>query len=314
MTPAPLYNEIAKGPKEGFAVWANAPDGVRLRIGIWPKTDAKGTVFLLNGRTEYVEKYGLAAVDFALRGYGMITVDWRGQGLSARTVDDPMTGHVTDFSEYQRDMETMLDTAQRHNLPQPYFMLAHSMGGCIGLRTLMGPHPFKAAAFSAPMWGISMSSWMRPVASVITSVSSAFGLSHLYAPGSGAHSYVLEAQFMGNVLTTDLDMWRYMKDQVQTQPQLGLGGPSLAWGRAALMECSALQIMQSPSLPCYTALGTAEKVIDPIPIHSRMAMWTGGQLDIYTGAEHEVMMEGPAARARFFDAACALFAKDAPPA
>lgn len=307
MTPAPLFNDIAKGPDGGFAVYANAPDGVRLRIAIWPCAQPKGTVFLLNGRTEYIEKYGLAAHDLVARGFSVISLDWRGQGLSARSIDDDKIGHIEDFAQYQRDVDTAMDTAQRHSLPQPYFMLGHSMGGCIGLRALLGGHAFAAAAFSAPMWGIALSSWMRPVAGLVTAVSSAFGLSHLYAPGTGAKSYVLDAQFMGNVLTTDPDMWRYMKDQLTAQPQLGLGGPSIAWGRAALMECTALQMLPSPNVPCYTALGTAEKVVDPMPIHSRMAMWTGGQLDLYTGAEHEVMMEGPAARQRFFDAAAALF-------
>ncbi len=307
MTPAPFFADVAKGPDGGFAVWASAPDGVRLRFGIWPKTGAKGTVFLFPGRTEYIEKYGLAAGELSRAGYSVISVDFRGQGLSARAVDDPMTGHVEDFAEFQRDVEAMLDTAQRHDLPQPYYLLSHSMGGCIALRTLMGSHPFKAAAFSAPMWGIALSSWMRPVAGVITAVSSLFGLSHLYAPGTGAKTYVIDAQFMGNVLTTDPDMWRYMKAQAEAHPELALGGPSMAWGRAALLETHALAMMTSPALPAYTALGTAEKVVDPMPVHARMAMWSGSKLDLYTGAEHEIMMEGPAARARFFEAVTALY-------
>jgi lysophospholipase len=308
MKSAPFHNDKARGPKGGFTVWASAPDGVRLRFGIWPKAGAVGTVFLLPGRTEYIEKYGLAASDLANAGYSVITVDFRGQGLSARATDDPMTGHVNDFAEYQRDIDAMLDTAQRHELPKPYFLMSHSMGGCIALRRLMGDHPFKAAAFSAPMWGIALSSWMRPVAGVITAVSSLFGMSHLYAPGTGAKTYVTDAQFMGNVLTTDSDMWRYMKEQAEAHPELTLGGPSLAWGRAALMECHALSMMASPSVPAYTALGTAEKVVDPMPVHARMAIWSGSELDLYTSAEHEIMMEGPDTRARFFGAVTGLFA------
>ena len=308
MTNAPLFNDVARGPEGGFAVWAKAPDGVRLRFGIWPTKGAKGTVFLLPGRTEYIEKYGLAAADLARAGYSVISIDYRGQGLSDRAVEDRMTGHVADFAEYQRDIETMLDTAQRHDLPHPHYLLSHSMGGCIALRTLIGNHPFKAAAFSAPMWGLSMSTWMRPVAGVVTAVSSLFGLSHLYAPGTGATTYVIDAQFIGNVLTTDPDMWRYMKAQAEAHPELCLGGPSMAWGRAAMLETNALALMPSPAVPGYTALGTAEKVVDPMPIHTRMAMWPVSTLDLYTGAEHEVMMEGTAARARFFATVAALFA------
>ncbi|NJS40455.1 MAG: alpha/beta hydrolase, partial [Rhodobacteraceae bacterium] len=42
-------------------------------------------------------------------------------------------------------------------------------------------------------------------------------------------------------------------------------------------------------------------------VHLRMAGWGAGQLDLYPGAEHEIMMEGPATRKRFFDRATALF-------
>ena len=49
------------------------------------------------------------------------------------------------------------------------------------------------------------------------------------------------------------------------------------------------------------------RVVDVPPVHLRMAGWAAGRLDLYPGAEHEVMMEQPAHRNRFFDAADALF-------
>ena len=70
---------------------------------------------------------------------------------------------------------------------------------------------------------------------------------------------------------------------------------------------SHLAAMPAPALPAICALGTAEKVVDLAPIHLRMAGWGNGQLDLYPGAEHEVMMEGPAVRSRFIDRAVTLF-------
>jgi lysophospholipase len=90
-------------------------------------------------------------------------------------------------------------------------------------------------------------------------------------------------------------------------PELSLGGPSIGWLRAALQECAALAALPAPKLPAISALGTAEKVVDVPPIHLRMAAWANGQLDLYPGAEHEIMMETPATRKRFFDRATALF-------
>lgn len=306
MSEAPFHAEVADAPPGGRTVWVTARDGVRLRVTVWAG-GAKGTVFLFPGRTESIEKYGRAAGDILARGYSVITVDWRGQGLADRALRDPMSGHVDDFAEYQADVDAMIVEADRAGLPRPQFLMAHSMGGCIGLRSLIRGLPFRAAAFSAPMWGISMATWLRPVAHVVTHLSSYFGQRHRYAPGTGPVTYLAEAAFQGNVLTTDPEMWAYMRRQVVDHPELALGGPSLAWLRAALKECGALSVLPSPPVPAYCALGSAEKVVDVGPVHLRMAAWKGGELDLYQGAEHEIMMEGPAMRNRFFDRAAALF-------
>lgn len=304
--PAPLYTDVADGPPGGQAYWLRATDGVRIRAAIWPG-GAKGTVFLLPGRTEYIEKYGRAAADLGLRGFTTLTLDWRGQGLADRPLADKMAGHVGDFSEYQLDLDAVLKLAHNQNLPRPYFILAHSMGGCIALRALMRDLPFQAAAFTAPMWGISMAAWMRPMAIAIAMTASWLGQKHRYAPGTSSKSYVLEAPAKGNVLTTDADMYTYMRHQAGQHPDLTLGGPSMGWLHAALVECHALSLMPSPTTSTLCALGTAEKVVDTAPIHLRMQNWKNGRTDLYPNAEHEIMMETPAMRQRLFDSVAAHF-------
>lgn len=303
---APLFTDTADAPPGGRAVWLRASDGVQIRAAVWGKGD-KGTVLLFPGRTEYIEKYGRAAADLQARGFTTLVVDWRGQGLAQRAYADRMVGHVDDFDEYQRDVDALLAFATAQGLPRPFHLLCHSMGGCIGLRSLTRGLPLASAVFSAPMWGISMAAWMRPVAHVIGRLAGPFGQAHRYAPGTGGQTYVLSAPFQGNVLTTDQGMWDYMRRQVSAHPDLALGGPSLGWLGAALRECGALAALPAPSTPAITALGTAEKVVDVAPIHLRMAGWANGRLDLYVAAEHEVPMETPAHRTRFYDEAARLF-------
>lgn len=300
MTAAPLYTDVADGPPGGYALWMHASDGVRLRAAVWPGGD-QGTVLLLPGRTEYVEKYGRAATDLVARGFSTLSIDWRGQGLADRPLADKMTGHVHDFSEYQKDLDTLLHLAHEQCLPRPFYLLAHSMGGCIALRALLRDLPFQAAALTAPMWGISMAAWMRPMATAISTAASWFGQAHRYAPGTTAKTYVQEAPFAANVLTTDPDMYAYMRTQVVKYPELALGGPSMGWLHAALAECHALSLLPSPTMPTLCALGTAEKVVDTRPIYQRMRNWPAGRIDLYPNAEHEIIMETPAMRARLFD-------------
>ena len=306
---APFHAGLADAPDGAVVVWASSGSGAgaaRIRLASWKAGD-KGTVLLLPGRTECVEKYGRAAGDLVARGFSVITIDWRGQGLADRPLPDRATGHVGTFAEYQDDLDAMLAEAGRAGLPQPYFMLAHSMGGCIGLRGLMRGLPVKAAVFSAPMWGIAMAAWLRPVATVVSALAAPLGLVTRYAPSTSAQTYLLQFPFEGNVLTTDREMWDYMRRQVAEAPDLALGGPSIGWLKQALQECAALAALPAPKVPAICALGTAEKVVDVPPVHLRMAGWSNGQLDLYPGAEHEIMMEGAAARKRFFDRAAALF-------
>lgn len=307
MTPAPLDHDLSDGPPGAEAIFLRSSDGVSLRAALWPGA-GHGTVFIFPGRTEFVEKYGRAAGDLARRGYGSICIDWRGQGASDRLLPDPMMGHVRRFGDYQRDVQAMIGLAYARALPRPWHLLSHSMGGTIALRSLMRPHPFASAVFSAPMWGLVMPPPLRAVAWTVSTLARGVAQAHRLTPTAPAECYLATHGFAGNQLTTDKTMFDWMKAQVMAHRDLSLGGPSLGWLNAALVECAALARMRSPDVPALTAIGTDETIVACPPIHTRMARWRGGRLDVYKGARHEIMMETAPYRQRFFDAAADWFA------
>ncbi|MFD1508297.1 alpha/beta fold hydrolase [Lacimonas salitolerans] len=307
MERAPFFDDLAEGPDNGAAYWLRADDGVRLRIGVWPQADARGTAIIFPGRTEYAEKYGRAAADLAARGYATLAIDWRGQGLADRLLPDRAIGHVEDFADYQRDVAAVIAAAHALDLPRPWHLIAHSLGGCIGLRAVMSGLPVQSCVFSAPMWGITLAPATRPAAWALGWSAARLKLGRSMAPGTSPVHLVLGEPFEGNPLTTDRDMFDYMRSHLVMQPDLSLGGPSIHWVHKALVEMRALARLPSPSLPCLTFLGTAEKIVDPGRIDARMAAWPGGSLQMVAGAEHEVLMETPAIRALAFDQATALF-------
>ena len=176
MENAPLHNELAQGPDGGEAFWLTADDGVRLRMAWWPCEAARGTVLIFPGRTEYAEKYGRTARDMHDRGFAAISVDWRGQGLADRFLPDVRTGHVGTFTDYQRDVAAVVAALEALDAPRPWYLLAHSMGGCIGLRSVMDGLPVAACAFSGPMWGIKISAALRPAAWALSWGSGVVGL------------------------------------------------------------------------------------------------------------------------------------------
>ncbi|ROU03338.1 alpha/beta hydrolase [Histidinibacterium lentulum] len=309
MEPAPLFTEVADAPPGGAAHWVTAPDGLRLRVGHWPHPRARGTVLIFPGRTEYIEKYGRDAGALAERGYAAAAIDWRGQGISARMQPDRLLGHVNRFADYQADADALMAYAEAVGLPRPYLLLAHSMGGCIGLRALMRGYATPRAVFSAPMWGIRMQALKRSAAWGLSALSKPLRFSHLLAPGQSSAPYVLGADPADNTLTTDPDMLAWMKHQIERHTDLALGGPSLHWLHEALSETRALARMPAPEVPTLTFLGSEEAIVDPARITARMARWPGGRLVTLEGAQHEVLMETPAIRTKVLDAIAAHFAE-----
>ncbi|MEL6645365.1 MAG: alpha/beta hydrolase [Pseudomonadota bacterium] len=298
MKNAPFFPDLAEGPEGGTALWARADDGVNLRIGLWPG-GTRGTVFVFPGRSEYVEKYGRVARDLAGDGWSVLAIDWRGQGLSDRLLDDVNTGHVRRFRDYQRDVAAAIAMAEAHGFPKPWHMLAHSMGGCIGLRTLTGTHPFQSAAFSAPMWGILIAPALQAVSRVVPRMASLLGAGHRYAPTTDGGSYLLKNGFDDNMLTTDRDHWDYMVRHVKKQPGFRLGGPSLTWLAEALSETRRLQAARCPDVPVRIGIAAREKIVDNAAAEAMAKGWANAALTVYDGAEHELLMERPQVRDRF---------------
>lgn len=309
LTPAPFFDDVAGGPPGGAAWWVTTSDEMRIRIGMWPAgTDSpRGTVLMFPGRTEYIEKYGDTARELTARGFAVLSIDWRGQGLSDRMLDDARIGHVIGFADYQKDIAAMLRAARALDLPRPYTLLAHSMGGAIGLRAVMEGLPVRACAFTGPMWGIHMSPLMRPIGWAMACVAPMLGFGARLIPNTSTDFYVLTQGFDGNELTHDPDMYQMMQDQVSAHLDLGLGGPSLIWLREALRECKTLAGRASPDVPCITFLGTEEAIVDMDAVKSRMEIWPRGTLEMVEGASHEVLMETPDIRARTLDRLEALF-------
>lgn len=289
------------------AFWTRASDGVSLRVAAWgPEDRAKGTVLLMPGRTEYVEKYAITAGELAAQGYATLAIDWRGQGLADRLQANINAGHVRAFSDYQLDVEAFVKAAEELDLPKPYFLLGHSMGGCIGLRALYNELPVKAAAFTGPMWHIGLGK-ARPLAYALSVVLRALGMGNWLAPGTKNETYVLDVTFEDNQLTRDRDMYARLQAQARANIELCIGGPSIRWVNEALKECSDLARKPAPKVPSITFLGTDEKIVDTSAIRTRTAGWANGTLEMIEAGEHEVLMEDAATRGQIIGKITTLF-------
>lgn len=305
MEPAPLPD--CDGPPGGRAWWLATDDGVRIRVGHWPlPAGGLGTVLILPGRTEHVEKYGIVAAALAARGWGAAAVDWRGQGLADRALPDRLKGHVGAFGDYQRDLRATLGWAAARGLgPMPW--LAHSMGGAIALAGLMAGLRPPAVAFSAPMWGLAAGAGTRALITGLGRVAAPLGWDSAYTPTTGPKYGLASMPFDLNTLTRDRAMFDRMCALWARDARLALGGPTLRWTAQALAETARLAALPSPPVRALIALGGAEKIVDAAAVRDRAARWPGVEFAEFPSAEHELLMELPEVRAALLDRATALF-------
>ncbi len=295
--PAPYHASIVAAPLPAAAYWVRTSDGVRIRVCCW-RGGERGTVVLFPGRTEYIEKYADVAGELARCGFGVAAVDWRCHGLSDRLSRNRHVCHVSDFDEYQRDVAAFMSLLAEVEAPRPWFLLAHSMGGCIGLRALLNGMDVSAAVFIAPMWRVRMGRVMRHATFVAARAATWLGLSKRFVAGADHRNHVHYGKSRKIVLTSDVERFESLRAQIELRPELSLGGPSYGWVDAALRECRGLLSASPPSCPALVFIGTKERVVDRKAVRIVCAKWPAAKVEAVENARHEILMETEAVRDR----------------
>ena len=288
---APFLNDVFEWPKGAITSYATTSDGIKIRTGIWAARKPTGTVFIFPGRADYLEKYGGIANNLLDRHLNVVTIDWRGQGLSERLLQDRNIGHVEDFKAYQNDVAVMINYANTAKLAKPWIMFAHSMGGLIGLRSLHNTSIFEKAVITSPMWGIEMPPILKSGAPIIMSLISLLGKMETYAPTTNSETRILNEDYESNKLTNDLQNFTLLGQQVEQYPDLQIGGPSTAWVSAALDEIEFQIGTGPPRTPALCFLAEEEEIIDTLAVITFCDSWDTCDLISIPKAKHDLLME-----------------------
>ncbi len=288
---ASFLNNVFKWPHAANTNYKATTDGIRVRTSFWAANDPVGTVFVFPGRADYIEKYGGLANFCLSNNLNVIAIDWRGQGLSERLLDDKNIGHIEDFKNYQNDVEVIIKEAKDASLVKPWIIFAHSMGGLIGLRTLHDNPVFEKVVFTSPMWGIQMPPILKSGASIIMSLISLIGKMETYAPTTSPETRILNEEYEFNKLTSDIRNFKLLRQQLIQHPDLQIGGPSSAWVSAALDEIEFQIGKEPPITPALCFLGEKEEIIDNLAVREFCRNWDSCDLISIPDAKHDLLME-----------------------
>jgi lysophospholipase len=300
-------------PENAEVIIAETADGLKLRLAFLRASapeaseiaeDRKGTVFVLQGRAEYIEKFGEIFSQLLQRGFSVATLDWRGQGGSERQLENPRKGHVEGFEDYLLDLDTLVAAADARNMPRPYGILAHSTGGAIVLLALgRGDTRFERIVLTSPLVGIAGLSTPK-IARIVARCLASIGLSGFFLPTGRAKS-AFENPFEGNPLTSDPVRYARGARWLAVEPRLALGDPTIGWIDSAFDALSTFEqenFGKKNRTPVLMLLAGNDRVVASAAAEALAQKMRGASAITLLGSQHEILMEKDAVLVEFWAA------------
>lgn len=311
---------LAKNPAPSGATTGilKCPNGMRLRFARWEPTRGprRGTVCVFHGRGEFIEKYFEVVADLRRRGFTVATMDWRGQGGSARMLRNTHKGHVRSFADYDKDLAHFMREIVLPDCQPPYTALAHSMGGNILLRnaSLSGSW-FSRMVLSAPMIDIAHDKLGAPraVSRLYAEALAGMGLGSMYTRGGRDQPLEFDP-FESNPLTSDRERYQRNRLILEAAPALGLGSPTVSWLRAALRSIARLTSPDYPlkvEVPLLLFGAGMDTIVSTRAIEEFALRLKVGTHVMLPQSRHEILQETDEIRQRFWAAFDAYLGVDA---
>ncbi|MEE9328783.1 MAG: alpha/beta hydrolase [Parvularculaceae bacterium] len=290
------FIDVAQAPiPEGGGVhYFNTVDGAKLRMaafGLPNQADARGTVLLLTGRSEFIEKYGEVVRELQDRGFNVAIMDWRGQGLSSRMLPEAEKGHIKTFGTYTADLKLFMAEFVEPQFAGPYFILSHSMGGLPVLSWLAdGTDKFTGAVLCAPMTRLPYGPVKGRVIRSMAKIGAKIGMSKRSIIGVKEHSM----KFEGNKLTTDKTRHRSFQSLLEAAPNAAVHAPTYGWLDAAYTAMSLLnkpKALDNINCPVLILGAGNDETVDASHAQKLAERQANISYQVIAGAKHEILME-----------------------
>lgn len=301
-------------PENAAAGFFTTDDGKKLRYALFRTATRplRGTVILVQGRNEFIEKYFETVRDLASAGFDVATFDLRGQGLSDRLLRNRRRGHVRRFDDYVADLARFLRDVVLPDCTAPFSILAHSMGGLVAL--LAAPelkNSISRMVLSAPLlsiYGVRIGTAHR-----LSGLMRMIGAGSLPMTREARHKP--EDSFPGNVLTSDPVRFARNNAIASDHPELALGAPTAGWLHAACVAMETVQRSEFAArihVPTLFIAAGADKVVSTPAIEAYTRRLRSGSLLVIDGARHELLQETDLYREQFLAAFKAFVPEEEP--
>jgi lysophospholipase len=291
-------------PAGAIIVPVLAQDGLTLRAARWTSASSRGTVVIVPGRGEFIEKYFETIEDLRERAFDIVIFDLRGQGMSERELANPHKGHIDDFIIYERDLGALIRQVLETYCPKPWFAFGHSMGGSILLaHAHHGEDVFERMVLSTPMIEIGRLTFPRTTR-VLTEVFDIIGLGGAFIPG-GSKLPFTRHPFERNLLTSDPVRYARLAAIIEAAPQLTIGDPTIGWMNAAfrlMRQFAEPDFARRTLTPILVLAAGADRVVKTATTEAFASRLKAGRHVTIPYAKHDLLLERDAIRSQFWAA------------
>lgn len=265
--------------------------GVDIAYLIHRVATPKAAVVLITGRTEPIRKYAELIDDLNRAGYSTYAMDHRGQGASGRMLPNPQKGYVSSFDDYVADLHTFVTTVVKTDTNAKVALVAHSMGGAVGLLTVDAhPEDFVAVVASSPMLEINTGAFPAPIAGTLGAAACGASDGTAYAIGSG--DFKEEADFSKSTVTSSEPRFWWKRQLFDDSPELRMGGLTWRWLCESLTASSnAEQAGRYSSTPTLILQAGKDTIVNPGGQQRYCAAAPRCQLSRIDDAKHENFAE-----------------------
>lgn len=277
-----------------------------IRYGHAPLPDGrspKTVVVILQGLSEFMEKYFEVMNELQARDVEIWAMDWMGQGGSGRYLPNLDKRHASRFQDDLDDLDHfMTNFVQQAAKGTPIVFMGHSMGAHMGFR-YMAQHPEKiaCAGFTAPLTGVlAVKHLPLPLLYSMETFVSTF-MPEQYA-SQGDWSESLRPKPPLSIFSNDKKRNPVHIAWMKANPFLRVGGMTYKWVVEALGSCRSLRSEFSKiAAPCLVAVAGRDLIVDNHSTRALVGAAPNMRLLEIPKSCHEILMEKDATRAKFLN-------------
>ena len=239
------------------------------------------------------------------RGFDVFSMDWRGQGLSDRMLDDADKGYVETYDHYIQDLKLYLDTLVLDRCRRPLIIMAHSMGACIVLHFMKRfSNVADKGVLMSPMVDVRTSPFPHSIARWCSRLLVRIGKGDAVVP-SFQRNDSFDLPFRRNWLTGDPVRFDRVQVLMKQNPRLSVGSVTFRWLMATF---EALDHFRRPGFcdtittPLLLVAAGRDRVVSNDAIYHLAGRLPIGRVVTLEGARHEILQEQDGVRDRFWQA------------